>query len=398
MKKQTKYVVVILVLVMLGLMAVLGFQHFGNTRSGFEIDDVEITAQLETDGTLHVVDHRRITSDANARNIYWDIASTNNISTLKIEGVRIIKSDATITSLTSKRYDYNWTNNLSFNKQTDIGERGSFTFDDVNSTLYISLSDELLELNDAIVEVVYSINNSVYVYDDVAELYWNYYVSNSVSPTPNLNARLVLPIDDSSDAIVGSNIWGWGHGPEGSLDFMEGIYTFSSKKSSSRSGASAHVVMSKSWLGNVDKDGEMIAHGARRDYAISEEAKWTDDGSYYLINVLIMNIALMCISIVVLALTILSYKRKLAEYQKVLGEDESVQVAFDGCTRKLQRNYLAVGASLLLLSLITTLLFNCWLGMISVTACFVMIVIFTNWCPYVKNSWRDALQARQLTG
>ena len=391
MKKSLKMIVLGIVALVIVVVAIGAFLLLNPNRGNFNFSQVNIAAQLETDGTLRVVDQRTVTSASDVRNIHWKVDKTSQAATLRFEGVRIITKDAEIVQIASKRYDYNWTSGLSMNKQIDIGERGSYSFDDVNSILYIFLTDELQELEDAVIEVVYSVKQSVYVYDDVAELYWDYYVSDDAAKTPNLSVQLALPVGEDEVATPGVNVWGWGHGPAGTVDFDNGTYLFTSVQSSSHAGGRAHVIVDKSWLGNVDRQSEMIAHGARKDYAVSEEAKWSDTTLHSAVNTQIINLFVLAICALTLLISTLLYWRKMGDYKSVVNKNEHIGRAFDDKTKKLQRNYLIIAAAIFFLGILFALLYNAFVGLFSSIITAVMLVEFANYSPSVVTSWREAL-------
>ncbi len=386
-----KYVLgaVLIIAMIAGAMA-LAFRTVASDGN-FNIDDVDVTGQLETDGTLHVVDHRTVSCDANTRNIYWQLESTSEVSKIKIEGARIIKSDATVTQLASRRYDYNWTGALDFDKQTDTGERGAFAFDDVNNIVYIFLSDELQELDNAVIEVVYSIEKSIYIYDDVAELYWTYYSGSDRGATPSLNMKFASPVESGQEARPGTNIWAWGHGPSGAIDFQEGIYLISSNNSSSHADGRFHVIMDKSWLSNVDRTSGIIAHGTRKDYAIYEEQKWTDSTLYSAVNTQIVNIAILLLSLASLLVGTYRYYRKFIAYRDLQRGEGSEVISFDKQTLVLQRRYLIAAGIVFVLGLFAFVMYKAWIGAIFSLAVGALFILLANWCPYFKKSWRDTL-------
>ena len=384
---------------------------FSNTRVAYTIKDVDITAQLETNGTLRVVDQREIESDEDVNVIAWQVHETTDKSSLKIESARLIvvgggggstepaiqnfqysniSDDVLATAQSNPRGSYEW--------------QGSFTTNKDDSMFYFFLPSNHGSLKNAVIEVSYSILNSLYIYDDYAEIYWDYFVSDDSSETPALSTMLAIPVLEGSEAIPGKNVWAWGHGPAGQVDFVDGIWFFVSDNSGSSADGRAHVLLERRWLSNVNSDSAMYAHGARKDYALEEEKEWTDGSMYTQINTLIVGAACIGINIVFVLIASLVYLAKMRRYRKLLSSEEEngtalylKQVEFDERSKKLQLGYLCWVLIFIVLAIICWIFGKSWAGCLGCLLSCTLCLIFCNWMPTIHTSWRDSLLASKQT-
>lgn len=172
-----------------------------------------------------------------------------------------------------------------------------WSFDPVNQALsvFYPFTGKML------VEVDAAITNVVFVYDDVAELYWDYLPANASATIEDIAVSIQLPVPEGAQVVAGDNVLAWGHGPDGIVDITSaGTIEYDVKLAEKGQYAQAHVLFPQSWLTNLPREMEVAYSGTRRDAAIAEEEVWADTWSNLRINGLAVDIAALIICIIAL--------------------------------------------------------------------------------------------------
>ena len=165
---------------------------------------VNVQAQLETDGSMSVVDQRTFSLDSQKRFVNWEISKTTKMSETVVTGVRLIYSSETeaevvplqqgeLTNDVKKALDGGDANNA------NLGD--AWFFNSKDNWFYASISPKTLE-TDVVIEVSYVIHNAFYVYDDVAEVYWDYLPHAKLSPVQQLATSKNTKTDITASVLV----------------------------------------------------------------------------------------------------------------------------------------------------------------------------------------------------
>ena len=336
---------------------------------------VSVQAQIETDGSLSVVDQRTFEC-SESTHLDWEISKTTTMSDTAVTAVRVIvedEGDAETVALEAAQLTEEDRAKLRENEFDHLPEN-KWYFDVDDSWFYVSLSSEFAGKT-VVVEVSYVQRNAVFVYDDVAELYWDYLPSANVSaaqslfsateqvPDINISAQVLIPSAVNAEIADRKTVWGWGHGFEGTVEFLDvGAYIYVSKAASLTKTSQAHIIFPASCLVNYDKTSQTNAGGARKNFAISEEESWTDEYAVQVCNSAVVSVWVCAAAFLVTIMAAIAYAGVLRKYSRILGDTVSLkeQLAFDEKCCKFQKRMLVLSVALLLvaLSLHLTLAFS----------------------------------------
>lgn len=89
------------------------------------------------------------------------------------------------------------------------------SIDEDENTVYVFFDESDSEVT---MTLSYSISNFVQVYDDVAEVYWQYIGHGWAVDSDHVTTTLTVPVAAGTQVRAGDNVRAWGHGPlDGSL-------------------------------------------------------------------------------------------------------------------------------------------------------------------------------------
>lgn len=125
------------------------------------------------------------------------------------------------------------------------------------------------------VTLTYAISNFVQVYDDVAEVYWQYVGHGWSVDSDRVVATLHLPVAAGADATAGSAVRAWGHGPlDGALS-LDNAGTISATVPTVRAGgyAEVHAVFPRSWISELAPNAPVVHTGDRLESVLDDEGR-----------------------------------------------------------------------------------------------------------------------------
>lgn len=292
------------------------------------ISKLESTAQVQTNGSMHVVEQKTIQFRDAYSAIAWRFGSLPSEAEVSVNSVRVIENgndDISISNLPEISFRKSWSplfedgDGLRSEALTHFMEgsehskdEGSldypaidaWSFDERSEVLYIfcPLQGEVL------IECDYIIENEVLIYDDVAELYWDYVTQNDEALIENVAVNIQLPVPEGLSVAPGENVDAWGHGPEGNLDITpDGVIIYQVPKVSIGQYAQAHIIFPASWVVNASDELKSLYSGTRKDSAIAEELNWADVWSNSLINLDLMQLALIVLCMISLIVSATIY-------------------------------------------------------------------------------------------
>ena len=172
------------------------------------------------------------------------------------------------------------------------------------------------------------------MYDDVAELYWDYLPQAKLRPFEDIfstssknieiSSQILIPTTSEAEVANKDTIWGWGHGYEGTVLFVDvGGYVYSSSTTVLNKNSRAHIIFPSSWLTNFDKNTATNVGGARKNNAIKEETEWNDQANVTQGNDAILSIWACAIAGIMILVTSTFYRRITRQYAHVLGDEIS---------------------------------------------------------------------------
>lgn len=403
MKKQCLTPIVVAVAV--ALVAIFFAWRMVSDIGKREVSDipknVAVQAQLETDGTLSVVDQRTFTLQGEKTALSWEIEKTTSKSHTTITAVRLIVSgdaEPQIVPLEQAELGEEAQQELHEDHFEPLSENKWF-FSVEDSWFYVSIPESFAG-KEVVVEVSYVQQNAVYVYDDVAELYWTYLPKSAVSPATamsdtTISATIIIPTVSANELVDHKTVWAWGHGEEGSVEFVAGGgYCFESTLSGSEKGSDAHIIFPASNLVNFDKNSATNVGGARQNRAISEESSWTDGYSIQACNTAVLGIYACAISACLTLVVTICYALIHRKYGRILGENVSYeeQLAFDARCQTFQKYALVLGIVCMCLALFCLFYMKLPIGFCAFCLSFVVCALETNWTPCIHSSFRDRIK------
>ena len=363
--------------------------------------NVAVQAQLETDGTLSVVDQRTFAMQGEKTALSWEIEKTTKMSDTTITAVRLIVSgdaEPQIVPLEQAELSEAAQAELREDKFESLGENKWF-FSEEDAWFYVSIPSDFAG-KEVVVEVSYLQANAVYVYDDVAELYWTYLPKAEVSPVTamsdtTISATIVIPSITEGGLVDHKTVWGWGHGAEGRAEFVDvGGYSFKSTLSGSAKGSDAHIIFPASCLVNFNKSSATNVGGARQARAISEEASWTDEWSVQTANSALVSMWVCLLIFCIEVVSDIAYAGVLRKYKRILSDNVSLneQLDFDERCFTFQKHMLVLSCILLLIFIFCLISLQSYVGAAAVFLCIITSLLKSNYVPSIHSSFRDRIK------
>lgn len=302
---------------------------------------IDTTASIQTNGSIRIVEQRSIDLDEPHSAISLRFTGLPSDAELEVMSVRLIPMDdegivgdwVTLPqdsfqsgwreafdgkrALTTEQMDRSLAQAFQESANSLTLQDGTWSIDPLNDSLYIFYPFE----GRILVEVDAVIANAVFVYDDVAELYWDYISEDPNAETDDVSVVVQLPVPEGVQIIPGENVLAWGHGPEGVVNITAaGTIEYTVAKVLPGQYAQAHILFPESWLTNLPREMEAAFSGTRRDAAIALEKAWTDTWSNSRVNGL-------TVEIVILALSALSIIAAVVLYLVFGREEKSIREA-----------------------------------------------------------------------
>lgn len=280
----------------------------------YEMPKVSISAEAQTDGSLHVVETRLFEFNGDFTAVWWTFNGLPSNAELVINGVRLDSaagngeaggsddagelgdssgvfgeiagffgaSDSEAasdgadadpgTDLQSVPFRESW---------RDAGGPGTnaYSFDSAQNTVYVffNASDETIA-----VTLDYTVVNGVQAYEDVAEVYWKYVGDQWEEASDDVTMTLTLPVAPGASVTPGSNVRAWGHGPLDGVVTVgrDGTITYTVPKVEAGQYAEARVLFPVSWLTDLSGQASKLHQDTMRlDTVLSEEAAWADQAN-----------------------------------------------------------------------------------------------------------------------
>lgn len=244
----------------------------------YTMPKVDIQAQVETDGSLHVVEQRTFDFNGDFTTVMWPFGELPDNASIDVNGVRIGKvgTDGAIagewTTLEDVPFQLGW--------REEGGPGGdAYSFDSAQNTLYafFNANDEKL-----MVELDYTIVNGAQAYKDVGEVYWKYVSDGWAEASDDVSMTLSLPVPQGVQVEPGENVRAWGHGPlDGTVTInADGSVAYRVPHVASGQYAEARVTFPVDWLTNLSgEEAQLHRDQPRLQTVLKEEQTWADDAN-----------------------------------------------------------------------------------------------------------------------
>lgn len=248
------------------------------SAKSYSMPKVDISSQVETDGSLHFTEQRTFTFDGSYSALWWTFENLPSGSELKVNSVRMASADedgnatGEFTTLDSVPFVLSW---------RDSGGPGtdSYSVDSPKNTAYVffDATDESV-----IIELDYTVTNGAQAYKDVGEVYWKYIGSQWAEPSENVTMTFSLPVPQGTEVNAGDNVRAWGHGPlDGSVKVnADGTIVYTVPHVNAGQYAEARIVFPVSWLTNLSAEAAALHKDETRlDTVLKEEQTWADQAN-----------------------------------------------------------------------------------------------------------------------
>ncbi len=277
-KRRFEFVVFALLAAILVLfVAVAPAQAYGKS---YTMPCVNISAEVQSDGSLHVVEQRTFDFDGSFTAVWWVHGTLPENASLQVNGVSIAElgssgdpESAQLQPIPETAFNLGW---------RDEGGPGntSYSVDVTENTTYVffNVSNESL-----LVQYDYTILNLAQIYDDCAEVYWQYVGDAWSVNAENVTCTITLPVPGDVAPVVGEDVRAWGHGPlSGSLSFNDdaSVVTYIVPSVPASSFAEARIVFPREWLSNASEEALAAHEGEMHlDTVLNEEQGWADQAN-----------------------------------------------------------------------------------------------------------------------
>lgn len=288
----------------------------------YECPRVDTTAQVQTDGSLHVVEQRTFDFDGSFTAVWWTFEGLPSNAKVQVNAMRM----AAVDSEGNVVGDWMPMQQVTFQLAwRDAGGPGvdAWSFDEPQDTVYAFFDVEDAEM---IFELDYTVVNGVQAYEDVAEVYWKYVPEGWAVDSRDVSVTIELPLP--ADAVVDApandagswaegespragvgEVRAWGHGPlDGVVTVRaDGAVTYAVPLVRAGQYAEARVVFPVEWLTNLTPEASRAHQGVYRlDSVLSEEQAWADQANAQRAWSLlfIVGLALACAAMLAVALVL----------------------------------------------------------------------------------------------
>ena len=275
----------------------------------YRCTEVDLVAQVQTDGSVSVVDQRIFEFDGTEREtLKWLYEGFPEDATLVVERVRMAPANA------EGAVDGEWVDlsEATFQLPWRSGggpENDAWAYDRFQHRLYAFVG----HLPSRVVfEVAYRVEDAVVAYDDAADFQWLYVPRDYAVALDSVTAEVVLPLAADDTVRAEDNVYAWGHGPaDGSVSIaLDGSITFTDPEVEPTQFAEARVLFPVDWLTNLSDEARLANQGnPQYSWTPRYEAEWVDRDTYRTIIQLRLIIGLLGLAALVLVGALLVYRR-----------------------------------------------------------------------------------------
>lgn len=263
---------------------------------------MDIVAQAQTDGSLHVTEQRTFDFDGSFTAVWWTFSGLPCNAEVSIESLRMASVDESgnvvgeWTALDQVAFQLDW--------REEGGPAGdAWSFDKAKDTVYAFFRQSDARV---VFELDYAVENGVQAYDDIAEVYWKYVPEGWAVDSENVTMTIELPVPLDTAVVLGDTVRAWGHGPlDGSLAVNEdGTVAYRVPLVRAGQYAEAHVVFPVSWLTNLSSEARLANQGTTRlDTVLADEKSWADQANNQrMISLaIIVGLAVLCVAVLAVA-------------------------------------------------------------------------------------------------
>lgn len=231
---------------------------------GYSMTQTYISATVEADGSLTVVEGRQFDFDDDINGVFWEINTGTNQQggTADVDVLSVEEEDTAFNKVDS----------------ANKGDSGVYTVEQAGDGVRIKVFSPHESGDSAIYYVSYTMTGAVMNWADTAELYWKFVGDgwSADSDDVEMEARFANAAAGTA-AVKGDNFRAWGHGPltgDVSLDEDEPMVTYTIPCVHQGEFAEARIAFPSDWVPQLAASGE-----ERMSTILSEEKEWADEAN-----------------------------------------------------------------------------------------------------------------------
>lgn len=273
----------------------------------YTMPKVDITAEVDTDGSLHVVEERTFNFNGSFTAVWWTFTGLPSNASLQVNAVAIATEQGKAMPLQECPFVTAW-------RYSGGPARSVYSIDEPLNTVYVFFNASDTKMT---VTLDYTIINGARVYQDCAEVYWKYVSDQWGVNSNNVTMTLTLPVPQGTTVVPEENVRAWGHGPlTGKVSFnADGSLTYKVKQVSSGEFAEARVVFDASWLVDADEGAQLHKNQKHLDTVLKEEQAWASQANVDRIASMIFVLVCFIIPLLVLLWAIWAFFRHGKEFK-----------------------------------------------------------------------------------
>ena len=248
----------------------------------YTMPEVHIDAVVEDNGNLHVTEERLFDLDGSFTCVWWIFDSLPGDNPLIVNGVRYRQKERSVDYYGDITVDAQLEEVPFQEEWRDYGGPGkncySVDYEENGIYVFFDATDSLLSI-----EIDYTVTDAVAIYDDVAELYWQYVGSEWAVASGSVEMSLTLPSPNGTLGELGDEVRAWGHGDlSGYVALSDDgkCITYSSPYVFPGDFAEARVTFPRDWITNPS-EAALAAHKGEDilDDILAEEQSWAREAN-----------------------------------------------------------------------------------------------------------------------
>ena len=231
---------------------------------GYSMTQTYISATVEADGSLTVVEGRQFDFDDDINGVFWEINTGSNQQggTAGVDVLSVEEEDTAFNKVDS----------------ANKGDSGVYTVEQTGDGVRIKVFSPHESGDSAIYYVSYTMTGAVMNWADTAELYWKFVGDGWSADSDDVEMEVCFANAAAGTAAVkGDNFRAWGHGPltgDVSLDEDEPMVTYTIPCVHQGEFAEARIAFPSDWVPQLAASGE-----ERMSTILSEEKEWADEAN-----------------------------------------------------------------------------------------------------------------------
>lgn len=231
---------------------------------GYSMTQTYISATVEADGSLTVVEGRQFDFDDDINGVFWEINTGTNQQggTAGVDVLSVEEEDTAFNKVDS----------------ANKGDSGVYTVEQTSDGVRIKVFSPHESGDSAIYYVSYTMTGAVMNWADTAELYWKFAGDGWSADSDDVEMEVRFANAAAGTAAVkGDNFRAWGHGPltgDVSLDADEPMVTYTIPCVHQGEFAEARIAFPSDWVPQLAASGE-----ERMSTILSEEKEWADEAN-----------------------------------------------------------------------------------------------------------------------